>query len=198
MSFQKDRSCQCRDDSEEPSLGHRRLRFSFQINDFKDRVGRFPTRRTKPGGGERRRFSRPGFSSQAFSSEEPNSFALLDRRANPGVSGSGVSKEGRSGRQPKLQILQFSSTVAKQDRKKVSAGAVTQPRRDDLTIRSKARKLVETCEGGKRIIGAASLCVRPVPERGGGIGGSSGRCKLIPRCLRTFSGRGGAGQPAAI
>ncbi|MCC5641150.1 hypothetical protein LC593_36080, partial [Nostoc sp. CHAB 5844] len=24
------------DSSEEPSLGHRRLRFSFQINDFKD------------------------------------------------------------------------------------------------------------------------------------------------------------------
>ena len=37
VSFQKDRSCQCLDGSEEPSLGHRRLRFSFQINDFKDR-----------------------------------------------------------------------------------------------------------------------------------------------------------------
>jgi len=28
------------DGSEEPSLGHRRLRFSFQINDFKDRRDR--------------------------------------------------------------------------------------------------------------------------------------------------------------
>jgi hypothetical protein len=37
MSFQKDRSCQCRlINPEGLSLGHRRLRFSFQINDFKD------------------------------------------------------------------------------------------------------------------------------------------------------------------
>lgn len=66
VSFQKDRSCQCRDSSEEPSLGHRRLRFSFQINDFKD-----------PGTGEpippfsarlrrRRRCSRLAFPCQAI------------------------------------------------------------------------------------------------------------------------------------
>jgi len=36
VSFQKDRRCQCRDNLEGLSPGHRRLRFSFQINDFKD------------------------------------------------------------------------------------------------------------------------------------------------------------------
>src|SRR5690606_24020734 len=36
MSFQKDRSCQCRLKFRRTSLGHRRLRVSFQINDFKD------------------------------------------------------------------------------------------------------------------------------------------------------------------
>jgi len=51
VSFQKDRSCQCRDSSEEPSLGHRRLRFSFQINDFKDPEPEDRPHRLAPGCG---------------------------------------------------------------------------------------------------------------------------------------------------
>ena len=51
VSFQKDRSCQCRDSSEKPSLGHRRLRFSFQINDFKDPEPEDRPHRLAPGCG---------------------------------------------------------------------------------------------------------------------------------------------------
>jgi len=70
VSFQKDRSCQCRDSSEEPSLGHRRLRFSFQINDFKDqgagdRLQPFIARLRR-----RRRCSRLGIPCQAVIPEK--------------------------------------------------------------------------------------------------------------------------------
>ncbi len=51
VSFQKDRSCQCRDNLEGLSPGHRRLRFSFQINDFKDPEPEDRPHRLAPGFG---------------------------------------------------------------------------------------------------------------------------------------------------
>jgi len=43
-----------------PSPGHRRLRFSFQINDVKDQIGFGPNPPVTPGGGEERRlYPRP-------------------------------------------------------------------------------------------------------------------------------------------
>lgn len=51
VSFQKDRRCQCRDNLEGLSPGHRRLRFSFQINDFKDPEPEARSHRLAPGFG---------------------------------------------------------------------------------------------------------------------------------------------------
>lgn len=52
VSFQKDRRCQCRlINPEGSSLGHRRLRFSFQINDFKDPEPEDRPHRLTPGFG---------------------------------------------------------------------------------------------------------------------------------------------------
>lgn len=86
--LQKDRRCQCRNDSsEEPSLEHRRLRFSFQINDFKDpgtdlSVPPFIARLRR-----RRRFSRLGdpcqavlFAKNLFSPTDPGNSRNRRRR----------------------------------------------------------------------------------------------------------------------
>ncbi len=111
VSFKKTAECQYRrNDHYWSSLGHRRLRFSFQINDFKDqdrknrphclapvsggggdvvasevRVNKFfrrtSQRRHRPGGRRRQRCSRLRFLRQVvLFKEEPRS-AVLPRRA---------------------------------------------------------------------------------------------------------------------
>ena len=64
--FKKDRRCQYRRNNPEGlSLGHRRLRFSFQINDFKDQRTGEPIRPFSARLRRRRRCSRLGVSCQA-------------------------------------------------------------------------------------------------------------------------------------
>ena len=75
--LQKDRRCQCRLTFRRTSLEHRRLRFSFQINDFKDpgtdlSVPPFIARLRR-----RRRFSRLGDPCQAVLFAK-NLFSLAD------------------------------------------------------------------------------------------------------------------------
>ena len=66
VSFQKDRSCQCHlfGLHKEVPLEHRRLRFSFQINDFKDQTRR-PSEHFSASSRRRQSFKLPSFLCQA-------------------------------------------------------------------------------------------------------------------------------------
>lgn len=68
--FKKTADVSVDDNLEGLSPGHRRLRFSFQINDFKDPDRRFPAPPFSARGRRRRRFSRLGFPCQAVLSEK--------------------------------------------------------------------------------------------------------------------------------
>ena len=127
--FKKDRRCQCRRNDRSHSLGHRRLRFSFQINDFKDqdRKNRAPLfsaggrrrrrcsrlgipcqevswkkllRPSRPGGRRRRLFSRLRFPRQVVLFKKN-----LSLRPRPGGRRRRLPKEGRSPCQPGFSAI---------------------------------------------------------------------------------------------
>ena len=87
VSFKKTAECQYRrNDHHWSSLGHRRLRFSFQINDFKDQDRKNRTPLFSAGGRRRRRCSRLGSLCQELLLEE-----VLGAVPNPvGLGGGGV------------------------------------------------------------------------------------------------------------
>ena len=86
VSFKKTAECQYRrNDHHWSSLGHRRLRFSFQINDFKDQDRKNRTPLFSAGGRRRRRFSRLGSLCQELLLEEV--LAAVPNPVGPGGGG---------------------------------------------------------------------------------------------------------------
>ena len=136
-------------DSEEPILEHRRLRFSFQINDFKDREPPERPDRLAPGcgGGGDVVASVVGVkrSVENFFTGPPES---LER---PVGGGSGVSREASFPCQPNFRSF-FPAVSPVQGNQAAKRQRETEtPPRGRPTIRSKARNLTEDIEGSKNL-----------------------------------------------
>ena len=145
--FKKTADCQCRLKFRRTSLGHRRLRFSFQINDFKDQDRKNRSGLFSAGPRRRRLFSCLSFRCQAVLFKE-----LSFHQPAPGKERRRrLSSESRSPCQPGFSaFLQF---------RKPKLPTPTENRRDNQKVSPsmhfsdsiEARRLTDPTTRGKRL-----------------------------------------------
>ena len=178
VSFQKDRSCQCRQEPRRVPQGHRRLRFSFQINDFKDLRNRKPAPPFSARLRRRRRCSRLSVSCQAifrrsFSFSRPRLAARealfsasiflvksffseknFSARGHPGGRRRRLPKEATSPCQPGLSTF-FAITETE-----VSEAAKNRPRKPEGLPSVRLDDSIEA----RRLVGGVSKSKGPKPS----------------------------------
>jgi hypothetical protein len=206
LSFQKDRRCQCRDGLEGPSLGHRRLRFSFQINDFKDPEPVSRSHRLAPGCGGGGDVVASVFRVKRYFRR---SFAFHRRcsGADPGAAGAASLERTDPCVNQIFRTFLTVRTGVLQAAKEVVTGSgcfppdtssIRQERGDYCRCAGKAR--------GRSFCFFAGVPVNrsprgrpapPVAERGGDIRGGSGVYKRLFRVFPTFSSSAGRPSPCA-
>ncbi len=152
------------------SLGHRRLRFSFQINDFKDRTRNFPAHRLAPGVGGGGDVVASVFGVKAVPKNFLSSVSAVVARG-PGAAGA-ASLERRHSRVNRIFGLSFASARRGRLGAKNTAGRQGASRSGRPTIQSKARYIIGSFsdfKGANPLFSSKRRPLRhrfpPVPER---------------------------------